>query len=52
MLVDAHCGEGIQEVKIGKDRKRSITKGKLRYYKQLDERMQRLFLGMKAKHFG
>ena len=29
-----------------------ITEDELRYYKQLDERMQRLFLGMKAKQLG
>lgn len=29
-----------------------ITEDELRYYKQLDERMQRLFLGMKAKELG
>jgi hypothetical protein len=29
-----------------------ITDDEIRYYKQLDERQQRLFLGMKAKCFG
>ena len=29
-----------------------ITEDEIRYYKQLDERQQRLFLGMKAKALG
>jgi hypothetical protein len=29
-----------------------ITEDEIRYYKQLDERQQRLFLGMKAKSLG
>lgn len=29
-----------------------ITEDEIRYYKQLDERQQRLFLGMKAKLLG
>ncbi len=29
-----------------------ITEDEIRYYKQLDERQQRLFLGMKAKQLG
>jgi hypothetical protein len=31
---------------------REITEDEIRYYKQLDERQQRLFLGMKAKILG
>jgi hypothetical protein len=29
-----------------------ITEDEIRYYKQLDERQQRLFIGMKAKLLG
>jgi hypothetical protein len=29
-----------------------ITEDEIRYYKQLDERQQRLFLGMRAKQLG
>lgn len=31
---------------------KAITEEEIRYYKQLDERQQRLFLGMKAKLLG